>query len=225
MEDIESVRRDVVVVYRSYHEAIQQLPEADRLPVYEAIFEYALNGTVPELSGTPAAVFMLIKPTLDTSRRKAENGRKGGKQNGSKSEANNKQNGSKSEAIKDKRQGIKDKEQEINDKGDSNAPPASGGASPAFEKKKPVSHKFGEYGHVRLTEEQHKKLIEDYGEQKIAEYIRKIDEWLEQTGNKPYKNFNLAIRNWIGRDGSRKQKSTPPEFDYNAVPFWEQEGE
>ena len=81
MENVESVRNNAIVIYRSYYEAIEKLPEADRLPVFEAIFEYALNGTEPELDGTPAAIFMLIKPTLDASRRKAANGKKGGEQN------------------------------------------------------------------------------------------------------------------------------------------------
>ena len=193
MADIESVKRDIVVIYRSYYEAIQQLPEADRLPVYEAIFEYALNGTEPQLNGTLAAIFMLIKPTLDVSRRKSENGRKGGKQNGSKAEANDKQNKSKAEATRDKGQGI-------NDKGEDTAP--SDGSTVSLEKKKPVFHLFGEYKHVKLTEEQHKKLIEDYGEQKTTEYICRCDEYVQQTGKK-YKDFNLTIRNWIGKDGGK----------------------
>ena len=106
--------------------------------------------------------------------------------------------------------------------GESDASPLGGEAAPAPEKKKPVFHKFGEYKHVKLTEEQHKKLIEDYGEQKTAEYIKRCDEYVQQTGKK-YKDFNLTIRSWIGKDGTESRRSTPSEFDYSAKGFWEED--
>lgn len=160
MADNESTRRDVAVIYRSYHEAIQQLPEADRLPVYEAIFEYALDGTETKLEGTPAAIFMLIKPTLDTSRRKAANGKKGGKQNVSKPEANDKQDKSNIEAIKDKRQGIKDKEQGIKDKGESNDPPSAGAAPCPFEKIKNLYHSICvSYPTIKTVDGERRKAV------------------------------------------------------------------
>lgn len=82
--------RDGFLFYRSYYEAIQKLAKKDRLSAYEAIFEYALNENELELSGAQSAVFMLIKPTLDASKKKAESGRMGGKAR-SKSKAPSKQ--------------------------------------------------------------------------------------------------------------------------------------
>lgn len=59
---------------------------------------------------------------------------------------------------------------------------------------------FGEYKHVLLTDEQYKKLVFDYGEKTVARYIKKVDEYCEQSG-KRYKNYNLAIRNtFMSRD-------------------------
>ena len=89
--------RDGFLFYRSYYEAIQKLAKKDRLSAYEAIFEYALNENELGLSGAQAAVFMLIKPTLDASNKKAESGRMGGKAR-SKSEAPVKQTESTAEA-------------------------------------------------------------------------------------------------------------------------------
>lgn len=105
-------QRDGFLFYRSFYEAIHSLPKKDRLSAYEALIEYALDGTTPNLSGAPAAVFTLAKPNIDASRRKAESGKKGG-QSRSKTQANGKQNESNPEAIKDKGQEIKDKGQEI----------------------------------------------------------------------------------------------------------------
>lgn len=62
-------------------------------------------------------------------------------------------------------------------------------------------HKYGEYGHVLLTDEQLKKLNENFGSNTVALYIRKVDEYCQQTG-KTYKDYNLTIRNWIGKDGN-----------------------
>lgn len=62
-------------------------------------------------------------------------------------------------------------------------------------------HKYGEYKHVLLTDEQVKKLNEDFCNDTVALYIRKVDEYCQQTG-KTYKDYNLTIRNWIGKDGN-----------------------
>lgn len=74
--------------YASFHEAAQALQSLEeRAALYEAICDYALYGTDPKLSGTAAAMFGLIRPNLDSSRRKAEN-RLGKKQTGNKQKTN-----------------------------------------------------------------------------------------------------------------------------------------
>lgn len=78
--------RDAFLFYRSYYEALIELPETDRLLVYDAIAAYALNEEEPAgLTSVPKAIWILILPSLKASNKKAEAGRKGGatKQNGS----------------------------------------------------------------------------------------------------------------------------------------------
>ena len=72
---------------------------------------------------------------------------------------------------------------------------------PKKSSQKAERHKYGEYNHVLLTDEQLKKLNEDFGNNTVAMYIRKVDEYCQQTG-KTYKDYNLTIRNWIGKDGN-----------------------
>lgn len=62
-----------------------------------------------------------------------------------------------------------------------------------------IRHKHGEYKHVLLTDEQYQKLLEDLGESKLAEYIKKVDEYCQQYG-KSYKDYNLTIRKWFKND-------------------------
>lgn len=91
--------------YRSFWEAVQSLPNKDQLPVLKAIISYALDGVTPTgLSQSQSAFFLLVKPNLDASRKKAANG----KQGGSKPKANGKQNESKPQAKKER-----EKENEI----------------------------------------------------------------------------------------------------------------
>lgn len=88
---------------------------------------------------------------------------------------------------------------------------------------KPILHKFGEYKHVTLTDEQYSKLIADYGGAKTSEYIRKADEYCQQNG-KHYKDYNLTIRNWIRKDSENNDrghretsKEHSPELRHSTV--------
>ena len=58
---------------------------------------------------------------------------------------------------------------------------------------------YGEYKHIRLTDEQYATLIAEYGEDKIKEMIQRCDEYCQQNG-KTYKDYSLTIRNWIRRE-------------------------
>ena len=65
--------RNQFTFYRSFYDAILDLPEEDRLLVLEAIIRYALDGEAPEqLSSYRRSCFKLCKPTLDTARKKAK---------------------------------------------------------------------------------------------------------------------------------------------------------
>ena len=68
---------------------------------------------------------------------------------------------------------------------------------------KSVKKKFGEYGNVSLTDEQYSQLVKDYGEPVMNDYIQRMDEYIQMKGKK-YKDFNLALRNWIKKDGITK---------------------
>lgn len=90
--------------YASFFDAVSRIKKkADRADAYDAICAYALREEDPDFSKMSDAAqiaFLLIKPNLDSSRRKAKSGKNGGsaKQIASKAEANSKQSGSKAEA-------------------------------------------------------------------------------------------------------------------------------
>lgn len=88
MSEVEE-KRDSVVFYRSFYEAIKELPSEQKGIIYDAIFEYSLNFNEVALSGMNATIFTLIKPQLEANNKKYYNGKKAKrKQNGSKTGAN-----------------------------------------------------------------------------------------------------------------------------------------
>lgn len=77
--------------YRSFWESIRRIKSSkDRLSALEAIISYALDEEQTNMTDVAEGIFILVKPTLDASKKKAIAGKAGGKQNGSKTEANDK---------------------------------------------------------------------------------------------------------------------------------------
>lgn len=76
--------RDTFIFYRSFKESIDDLPDADKLVMYEAITDYSLDMKEPELTGFPKALFSLIRPFLDANTQRWRNGCKGGAPKGNK---------------------------------------------------------------------------------------------------------------------------------------------
>lgn len=59
--------------YRSYYDALKELPAEEFRDIVLAVCAYALDGEEAELSGVARAIFTLIRPTLEVGRSKAEN--------------------------------------------------------------------------------------------------------------------------------------------------------
>ena len=106
------MERKQFTFYRSFMDGIKRIKdETERCEAYDAIVAYALDGIEPdldELSDTAALAFILSKPNLDASRKKAEAGQKGGE---SKAQANSKQTASKTKAN-GKREREREREQD-----------------------------------------------------------------------------------------------------------------
>ncbi|MBR6678307.1 MAG: hypothetical protein IKL23_06225 [Oscillospiraceae bacterium] len=71
-------KRKQFTFYRSYFEALVQLPEQLQLGALKALIAYALDGTEPQgLEPMQNMAFVLIRPTLDAGRKKAQAGMRG----------------------------------------------------------------------------------------------------------------------------------------------------
>lgn len=84
-------QRKQFTFYESFYEAVRRLGKRDQRTVLMAITEYGLFGeTSEELSNAAMATFVLVRPVLDSGRKKAEGGAKKRKDTGKIAEASGK---------------------------------------------------------------------------------------------------------------------------------------
>lgn len=81
---------------------------------------------------------------------------------------------------------------------------------------------YGEYHHVELTEKDYSELTELFGDAERDEWIRELDEYIEQKGKK-YTNHLLTIKRWSRKTknevcNGNDKKDRQQEFD-----AWERE--
>lgn len=82
------MERDSFIFYKSFYEAIRDLPNDIRLEVFTAITEYALYGRLPEdLKPFAKGMFTLMKPNIDANIARFFNGKKGGRKPASQKKA------------------------------------------------------------------------------------------------------------------------------------------
>ena len=73
------MEREGMVFYRSFYEAIKELPPEDFKKCASAILEYGLNGTEPESGGIEKTVYIMAKPQIDKNNQRYVNGKLGGR--------------------------------------------------------------------------------------------------------------------------------------------------
>lgn len=82
--------------------------------------------------------------------------------------------------------------------------------------KKPEKQPYGKLLKVMLTEDEHKKLVSEYGEKVITEYIAKLDLYIGSKGTK-YSSHYATIISWMTKDG--KTKIVKSKADEDAAKF------
>lgn len=71
--------RDSMVFYRSFFEAVEDLPPEDFKQAVTAIMRYGLDGTADDVKGIAKSLLIMAKPQIDKNNARYENGLKGGK--------------------------------------------------------------------------------------------------------------------------------------------------
>lgn len=215
--------KDSFVFFRSFYESIKNVPEENQLEIYKALCEYSLNNVIPDnLSPISKALFILMKPNIDSSKKRysasVENGKKGGrprKNNNLEKPNNNLEKPSENlnETQEEPTQNLNvDVDVDVNDNVNINE-----NIDDKKINKQPISlskktkHKYGEYKQVLLTDEEYKKLLENYGQINLDNIITYFDREIEMKGYK-YKSHYLAILKWAGKAALEEQAKENRNF-------------
>ena len=96
-------------------------------------------------------------------------------------------------------------------------------------KETPKKNEYGEYHNVKLTEQEHTKLSEKFGEGKTAEAIKILDTYIESLApakKKEYlkKNHNLCMQNWVYGEVDKRKGQTKPQAPKNSFNNFQQRG-
>ena len=178
--------REQFTFYRSYWEAVKRLRKpADRLSALEAIAAYALDGEERELTDAADAIFVLIRPVLDSAAKKA----KGGKSSPSIEEDVDKTPASKPKDRANKKEGEKEKEGEIENE--------------CYRTTRrfvpPTLDEVTDYCLERGNAVDPQRFVSFY----------ESNGW--RVGKNPMKDWRAAVRTWE-RDDKPKQKQTVTSF-------------
>lgn len=77
--------RDYFPFYKSFYEAIKELPRDIQGEIYTAIIEYGLYGNeIDNLKPIARSIFLLVKPVLEAFHKRSDAGKKGGAPKGNK---------------------------------------------------------------------------------------------------------------------------------------------
>lgn len=108
--------------------------------------------------------------------------------------------------------------------GESTAPPAALPSHALGCSEKSARKKYGQYGWVKLTDEEYNRLLNDLGQAEVERCIAYIDESAQSTGNKnKWRDWNLVVRRchrdgWglgkaVGKSNSRDQVKTAADYE------------
>lgn len=167
--------RDQFTFSRTFWEAISPLPKTVQVEAIMALCAYALDDVEPDgLSPMAAALFLVVRPSLDASAKMSAGGKKRAKRPQPAAEdpapqAEPREEPAPEEAPSEKKAPAK--------------PPA------------PPKKARAPYGWVKLTDAEYERLCRDLGEAEATYWIRLVDEMAQSTYNKNgWKDWNLTVR-------------------------------
>jgi hypothetical protein len=194
---VKNMNRDSTIFYRSFYEAIKELPEVNQLEIYNAIFEHSLNLKKPELTGLSKTIYTLIQPQVEANLKRYTNGNKPKKkQTESESEAKVKQEESKSEANNNNN---------VNNNNNSNE---NKNENTSLKKKQISKHLFKDS--IYFDKHKFKEALSDWSKEKLAYYFDSLLTWSNE-GNKKI-DWIATAKNWHARD----LKEGKIKFDNNS---------
>ena len=184
--------------YRSYYDALKEIPAEEFRAIVLAVCAYALDGEESELSGVARAIFTLIRPTLEVGRSKAENRSRAEQTPLSAEQTGNRPEQTKNKPEQTRKEKEKEKEREKESENDSYCSPPPPSAPKRFVP--PTLAEVQSYVAERQSPVDPQGFIDFYASKG----------WM--VGKTPMKDWKAACRNaetW--ERWSRTEASAPPK--------------
>lgn len=185
--------RESFIFYKSFLDAAQTLTDKDKKKLIDAIIQYGIYNTMPNLKGAPAGMFALIKPVMDANTKRYENGKKGGrpktetkpKQNQNETKTKPKQNQNETKAKPNNNVNVNENVNvNKNKEGEEN------------------TRAYGRFENVYLSDFEKDALAIETN--KSDEYIERLSEHKKSTGSE-YVNDYATLIKWMRKDGIIKE--------------------
>ena len=231
-----SIKRDSMVFYESFFEALVDLPPEEFKKCACAIFGYGLRGEEPESTGIEKTIFILVKPQIDKNNQRwlcAKKSHSSSKNSGT-AESKTKcvyENNKffKKESVKDETCDCVDEraveafevlteEESLNEEPQAFSEKSS--SSPNETKEA-----CGEYGNVYLSVVERGKLVASLG---IDEYMKRLEFFSAYLKRKPQHKsacHYIDLSDWVGTAVAERRKNAPekknPSFDFEFEDIFE----
>lgn len=217
--------REGFVVYHEILKWMDSYDDAERGRLFTAMLKYSMTGEDPELRGNERFLWPAIKAKIDESKKSYEN-----------TCAKNKKNINKrydkvsddttvydripdDTTVYDRIPNIPTRTRTITGTGTITE------TETETETIRERTHAHGEYGWVKLTDEQYQRLLTDLGQEELDRCIKYVDESAQSTGNRnKWKDWNLTVRK-CHRDGWGRKKTVTAKADdlsdsYSMMERW-----
>jgi hypothetical protein len=190
--------RDSFVFYRSFFEAVEELPPDEFKRAILAIAKYALNDEVPQTKGIERTIYIMAKPQIDTNNQKYINGKKGGRP----------KNQTITNVKPNNNQSVTNTKPNVNDNVNGNVNDNVIFKENITTKEKPANGKqiitsTSSKRFIKPAEEDIEKYCTDAG---IAIDVKSFFDFYESkgwvVGTSAMKDWKAAVRNWARRERS-----------------------
>lgn len=206
---------DSFVFYRSYFEAISDLTDTNQLLLYQAIANYSLNDIEPNFKGTIGTLFKLIKPQIDSNKKRRKDGTNGGRPPKTEKETSG-LGENKPVVIEIENHRLEENKPNVNGNGDVNE---NGNDNEKVnvvvsDRMKSFNLKYKRVQKLKepITDEQLETLLKDYGRDIMTKIFDNMENFKKLHTN--YMSAYLTANNW-----AKKEKETPTADSPQVAPL------
>lgn len=205
--------RDGIVFYRSFYEAIKELPDEQMAACVRAIMDYGLDGKEPESAGIAKSIYLMAKPQIDANNQRYLNGSKGGRPKTERKPSDNQKKPKKTEQepreeFREPKEKVKEKEKEKDkDLKDSCPEAKSAPASPPA-----ISFVLNDGSMYDITENDVVIYQQLYPGIDVMQNLRKIVGWCDANpkNRKTRAGAKRFVNAWLAREQDRATVKREP---------------